>query len=140
VGLIWPVGAYGSQSAARWRVPAAVLPPVWLPTTIEGEKWRPVTVRVWRSFKHSLNGQRIAREGEGSSPERRREHDGVSSNGSGKAVEMAGAGVVRTGSGRVLLLALGGGRGMEETTSIGELAMMAGMALTPIVMARVGGG
>ena len=35
-----------------------------------GEKWRPVTVRVWRSFEHSLIGQRIAREGEGSSPER----------------------------------------------------------------------
>jgi hypothetical protein len=29
---------------------------------------------------------------------------------------------------------------MEETTSTGELAMMAGMALTPIEMARAGGG
>ena len=28
---------------------------------------------------------------------------------------------------------------MEETTSTGELAMMAGMALTPIEMARAGG-
>ena len=28
---------------------------------------------------------------------------------------------------------------MEETASTGELAMMAGMALTPIEMARVGG-
>ena len=35
-----------------------------------GGKWRPVTVRAWRSFEHSLIGQRIAREGEGSSPER----------------------------------------------------------------------
>jgi hypothetical protein len=35
-----------------------------------GGKWLPVTVRVWRSFEHSLIGQRIAREGEGSSPER----------------------------------------------------------------------
>jgi hypothetical protein len=29
---------------------------------------------------------------------------------------------------------------MEETASTGELAMMAGMALTPIEMARAGGG
>jgi hypothetical protein len=29
---------------------------------------------------------------------------------------------------------------MEEMVSTGELAMMAGMALTPIAMARVGGG
>jgi hypothetical protein len=29
---------------------------------------------------------------------------------------------------------------MEETVSTGELAMMAGMALTPIEMARAGGG
>jgi hypothetical protein len=29
---------------------------------------------------------------------------------------------------------------MEGTTSTGELAMMAGMALTPIEMARAGGG
>jgi hypothetical protein len=28
---------------------------------------------------------------------------------------------------------------MEETVSTGELAMMAGMALTPIAMARAGG-
>jgi hypothetical protein len=57
-----------------------------------GGKWRPVIVRVWRSFEHSLIGQRIAREGEGSSLERRREHGGASSIGSGKkAVEMAGA-------------------------------------------------
>jgi hypothetical protein len=70
VGRILPAGAYGGRSAARWRVPAAVMPPVRLPATIEGEKWRPVTVRVWRSFWRSLIGQRIAREGEGSSPER----------------------------------------------------------------------
>jgi hypothetical protein len=53
VGRIWPAGAYGGRSAARWRVPAAVVPPVRLPATIEGEKWRPVTVRVWRSFEYS---------------------------------------------------------------------------------------
>ena len=29
---------------------------------------------------------------------------------------------------------------MEETASIGELPMMAGIALTPIEMARAGGG
>jgi hypothetical protein len=70
VGRILPAGACGGRSAARWRVPAAVMPPVRLPATIEGEKWRPMTVRVWQSFWHSLIGQRIAREGEGSSPER----------------------------------------------------------------------
>jgi hypothetical protein len=69
VGRILPAGAYGSRSAARWRVPAAVMPPVKLPATIEGEKWRPVIVGVWQSFWHSLIGQRITREGEGSSPE-----------------------------------------------------------------------
>jgi hypothetical protein len=84
--------AYGGRSAAQWRVPAAVMSPVRVPATIEGEKWRPVTVRVWRSFEHSLIGQRIARGGEESSSERRREHGGASSNGSGeKAVEVAGA-------------------------------------------------
>jgi hypothetical protein len=57
-----------------------------------GGKWRPVTVRVWRSFEHSLIGQMIAREGERSSPERRGRHCGASSIGSGKkVVEMAGA-------------------------------------------------
>jgi hypothetical protein len=70
VGRILPAGAYGGRSTARWRVPAAVMPPVRLPTTIEGDKWRPATVRVWRSFGHRLIGQRVAREGEGSSPER----------------------------------------------------------------------
>jgi hypothetical protein len=84
--------AYGGRSVARWRVSVAVMSPVRLPTTIEGEKWRPVTVRVWRSFEHSLIGQKIAREGEGSSLERRGRHGGASSIGSGKkAVEMAEA-------------------------------------------------
>jgi hypothetical protein len=88
VGRILPAGAYGGLSAARWRVPAAVMSPA----IIGGEKWRPLTVRVWWSFDHSLIGQRIAREGEGSSPERRRERGGASSVGSGKkAVEVAGA-------------------------------------------------
>jgi hypothetical protein len=70
VGRILFAGAYGGQSAAWWRVPAAVMPPVRLPARIEGEKWRPVIVGVRRSFWHNLIGQRIAREGEGSSPER----------------------------------------------------------------------
>ena len=69
VGRIGPAVASGGRSAARWRVPAAVMPPVKLPATIEGEKWRPVIVGVWQSFWHSLIGQRITREGEGSSPE-----------------------------------------------------------------------
>jgi hypothetical protein len=38
VGRILPAGAYGGRSAARWRVPAAVMPPVRLPATIVGDK------------------------------------------------------------------------------------------------------
>jgi hypothetical protein len=53
---------------------------------------------------------------------------------------MAGAGVEGTGLGRVLFLAPGRGRGMEGTASTDELAMMAGMTLTSIETARVGGG
>jgi hypothetical protein len=70
VGRISPAGAYGGRSAARWRVPAAVLPPVRFPATIEWGKWRVVNVRVWRSSWHNLIERKIAREGEGSSPER----------------------------------------------------------------------
>jgi hypothetical protein len=69
VGRISPAGAYGGRSAARWRVPAAVLPPARFPATIEWGKWRVVTVRVWRSSWHNLIERKIAREGEGSSPE-----------------------------------------------------------------------
>jgi hypothetical protein len=112
VGLIWPTGAYGDRSAARWRVPAVVLP-----ATIEGEKWRPVTVRVWRSFEHSLIGQRIAREGEGSSLERRREHGGVSSNGSG---ESSGDGRSWCGEDGVRAGAFIGARGREGDGGDGE--------------------
>jgi hypothetical protein len=43
VGRIFPARAYGGRSAARWRVPAAVIPPVRLLATIEGDKWRPAT-------------------------------------------------------------------------------------------------
>jgi hypothetical protein len=70
VRRISPTGAYGGRSAARRRVPAAVMPPVRLPATIAWGKWRPVTVRVWRSSWHNLIEWKIAREGEGSSPER----------------------------------------------------------------------
>jgi hypothetical protein len=70
VGRISPAGAYGGRSAARWRVPAVVMPPVRFPATIEWGKWRVVTVRVWRSSWHNLIERKIAREGEGSSPER----------------------------------------------------------------------
>jgi hypothetical protein len=37
VGRIWPAGAYGGRSAAQWRVPAAVKPPVRFPATIGGQ-------------------------------------------------------------------------------------------------------
>jgi hypothetical protein len=70
VGRISPAGAYGGRSAARWWVPAAVMPPVRFPATIEWGKWRVVTVRVWQSSWHNLIERKIAREGEGSSPER----------------------------------------------------------------------
>jgi hypothetical protein len=69
VGSIWPAGAYGGRSTAQWRVSAAAKPPVRLPSTIGGGEVCLVTVRVWRSFEPSLIGQRITREGEGSSPE-----------------------------------------------------------------------
>jgi hypothetical protein len=62
-----------------------------------------VTVIVWRSSSASLIVQRITRKGERSSPERRGRHGGASSIGSRERVEMAGAGVVKTGLGRVLL-------------------------------------
>jgi hypothetical protein len=65
VGRISPAGAYGGRSATRWRVPAAVLPPVRFPATIEWGKWRAVTVRVWRSSWHNLIEWKIAREGRG---------------------------------------------------------------------------
>jgi hypothetical protein len=52
------------------RVPAVVLPPVRFLVTIEWGKWHVVTVRVWRSSWHNLIERKIAREGEGSSPER----------------------------------------------------------------------
>jgi hypothetical protein len=63
-------GAYGGRSAARWRVPAAAKPPVSFPAIIEWGKWRVVNVGVWRSSWHNLIERKIAREGEGSSPER----------------------------------------------------------------------
>ena len=65
VEQILPAGAYGGRSAARWRVPAAVMPPVRLPATIARGKWRVMTVRVWRSSWHNLIERKIAREGEG---------------------------------------------------------------------------
>jgi hypothetical protein len=65
VGRIGQAVASGSRSASQWQMPVAVMPPVRLPATIEWEKWRPVTVRVWWSFWHRLIGQRIARGGKG---------------------------------------------------------------------------
>jgi hypothetical protein len=55
-------------------------------------------------------------------------------------MEMGGAGVVRTGARAGAFIGARGREGMEGTTSTGELTMMAGMALTPIEMARAGGG
>jgi hypothetical protein len=46
--------------------------------------------------------------------------------------------VAKTGLGRVLCAARGGGGGWGETASTGELAMGTGMALTPIGTARAG--
>jgi hypothetical protein len=37
VRRIGPAVAYGGRSVARWRVPAAVMPPVRLPATVGGE-------------------------------------------------------------------------------------------------------
>jgi hypothetical protein len=104
VGLIGPAGAYGGRSAAQWRVSAAAWSPVRQLGAIGGGEVCLVTVIVWRSSSDSLIAQRITRRGERSSPEQRGRHDGASSIGSGeKAVEMAGAGVVKTGLERVLL-------------------------------------
>jgi hypothetical protein len=115
VGRISPAGAYGGRSTARWRVPTAVMPPVRLPAIIEWGKWRPVIVRVWRSSWHSLIEQKIAREGDGSSPERWREHDGASLNGSGKrAVGVAGAVWRRRGSGESFYRRSGEGGGWRR--------------------------
>jgi hypothetical protein len=72
-----------------------------------------VTVRVWRSFEHSLIGQRIAREG----PERRREHGGASSNGSG---ESSGYGRSWCGEDGVRTGAFIGARGREGDGGDGE--------------------
>jgi hypothetical protein len=51
-------------------VPAAAKPLVSFPAIIEWGKWRVVNVGVWRSSWHDLIERKIAREGEGSSPER----------------------------------------------------------------------
>jgi hypothetical protein len=66
-------------------------------------KWCLVTVRVWRSFEHGLIGQRITRKGKG--PHRSDEGStaALARLARGKAEEMAGAGVVKAGLGRVLL-------------------------------------
>jgi hypothetical protein len=96
VGLIGPTGAYGGRSAAAKS-------PVRFPAIIEWGKWRVVNVRVWRSSWRNLIEQKIAREGEGSSPGQGRQHGDSSSIGAGEAEEVVGAGVVKMGLGRVLL-------------------------------------
>jgi hypothetical protein len=92
-------GAYGGRSTSQWRVPAAAKPLVRFPATTREAKWCLVIASVWRSFGHSLIEQRDAREGEGSSPEQGRGHDGACLNGSGRrAVRMAGVVWQRRGS------------------------------------------
>jgi hypothetical protein len=62
-GRISPAGASSGRSAAA-------KPLVSFPAIIEWGKWRVVNVGVWRSSWHDLIERKIAREGEGSSPER----------------------------------------------------------------------
>jgi hypothetical protein len=140
VGLIGQAGAYGGRSAAWWRVFAAAWSPVRQLGAIGDGEVCFVTVIVWRSSSASLIVQRITRKGEGSSPERRGKHGGASSSGSG---ESSGDGRSWCGEVGARAGAFIGARrreGMEETASTGELAMMAGMALTSIEMARAGEG
>jgi hypothetical protein len=138
VGLIGPTGAYGGRSAARWRVSAVAKPPVRFPAIIEWGKWRVVNVRVWRSSWHNLIERKIAREGEGSSPGQGRQHGCASSIGSGESRGDGRSWCGEDGARVGPFIGARGGRGMGETANTGELAMMAGMALTPIGMARAG--
>jgi hypothetical protein len=117
VGLIWPAGAYGGRSAPRWRVSAAAMSPVRLSATIGGGRWRPVTVRVWRSSSTSLIVLRITRKGEGSSPERRGRHGGASSICSGGS---SGDGRSWCGEYRARSGAFIGARGREGDGGDGE--------------------
>jgi hypothetical protein len=80
-----------------------VMPPVRLPGTIGGGKWCLVTMRVWRSFEHGLIGPRITRKGKGAHWSDGGSTVALARLARGKAEEMAGAGVVKTGLGRVLL-------------------------------------
>ena len=52
---------------------AAAKPPVSFPAEIEWGRWRVVHVEVWRNSWHYLIELKVAREGEGSLPERWRE-------------------------------------------------------------------
>jgi hypothetical protein len=72
-GRISPTGAQGGLSVARWRVSAAAEPPVSFPAEIGWGRWRVVNVEVWRNSWHYLIERKVAREGEGSLPERWRE-------------------------------------------------------------------
>jgi hypothetical protein len=140
VGLIGPAGAYGGRSAARWRVSATA----WSLVRQLGAKWGGevclVTGIVWRSSSASSIVQRITRKGKRSSPEQRGRHGGASSIGSGESSGDGRSWCGEDGARAGPFIGARGGRGMEETSITGELAMMAGMALTPIEMARAGGG
>jgi hypothetical protein len=138
VGQILPAGAYGGRFAAWWRVPAAAKPPVRFPAIIEWGKWRVMIVRVWRSSWHNLIERKIAREGEGSSPGQGRQHGDASSIGAGESRGGGRSWCGEDGARAGPFIGARGGRGMGETANAGELAMMAGMALTPIGTARAG--
>jgi hypothetical protein len=99
-----------------------------------------VTVIVWRSSSASLIVQRVTRKGERTSPVRRGRHGGASSVGSGEGSGGGRSWCGEDGARAGPFIGAWGGRGMEETTSTGELAMMAVMALTTIEMARAGWG
>jgi hypothetical protein len=102
-GVNWTDGGLWRPVHARWRVSAAAKPPVRFPAIIEWGKWRVVNVRVWRSSWHNLIERKIAREGEGSSRGKVGSTAALARLARGKAEEVVGAGVVKTGLGRVLL-------------------------------------
>jgi hypothetical protein len=51
VGPIWPEGAWGGRSTARWRALAAVRSPARLPSAIGGGDGGITFVREWRSSR-----------------------------------------------------------------------------------------
>jgi hypothetical protein len=62
-----------------------------------------VTVSVWRSFEHGLIGLRITRKGKGAHRSEGGSTAALACFARGKVEDLAGAGVVKMGLGRVLL-------------------------------------